>query len=200
VARPYLARARTEGRPGVVLFGKAQERVAVWRGFVDRNSPMAVPDTPISRIAGKPRSLISGISMFGTPSGPDAGQTCGYAPYPLWVNVNGHEWVKTQLDGAGVGYRAIDNGLAGGRRPGGGVPFVRPRRPGICGPGCTAVIADPVAVDRHGPPGRVPVGFLVAPSRGVRHGQLRPAGQRPGLVRSGHQRPPRPGPPPPGCR
>lgn len=38
---------------------------------------------------------------------------CGHAPYPVWVNANGHEWAKRQLEHAGVGYRELDNGLRG---------------------------------------------------------------------------------------
>jgi hypothetical protein len=36
---------------------------------------------------------------------------CSYAPYPLWVNANGHEWAKRQLIKAGIGFQALDNGL-----------------------------------------------------------------------------------------
>jgi hypothetical protein len=35
VARPWLAAAEQQGREGVVLVAKAQERVAGWRGFKD---------------------------------------------------------------------------------------------------------------------------------------------------------------------
>jgi hypothetical protein len=34
-----------------------------------------------------------------------------YAPYPLWLGANGHEWAKRQLAIAGVGFAALDNGL-----------------------------------------------------------------------------------------
>ena len=29
----------------------------------------------------------------------------------LWIYVNGHEWAKRQLDKAGIGYVALDNGF-----------------------------------------------------------------------------------------
>jgi hypothetical protein len=34
-----------------------------------------------------------------------------YAPYPIWLWRNGHEWAKRQLDKAGIGYTALDNGF-----------------------------------------------------------------------------------------
>ena len=39
VARPFLAGAEREDREGVVLVGKAQERVMGWRGFKDVKDP-----------------------------------------------------------------------------------------------------------------------------------------------------------------
>lgn len=35
-----------------------------------------------------------------------------YAPYPLWIVANGYQWLKAQLEAAGVTYTALDNGLA----------------------------------------------------------------------------------------
>ena len=32
-------------------------------------------------------------------------------PYPIWLWLNGHEWAKRQLEKAGVGYEALDNGF-----------------------------------------------------------------------------------------
>lgn len=38
-------------------------------------------------------------------------KTNAYAPYPVWLWLNGHEWAKRQLDRAGIGYVALDNGF-----------------------------------------------------------------------------------------
>jgi len=38
-------------------------------------------------------------------------KTNAYAPYPIWLWLNGHEWAKRQLEKAGVGYEALDNGF-----------------------------------------------------------------------------------------
>jgi hypothetical protein len=35
-----------------------------------------------------------------------------YAPFPVWIWLNGHEWAKRQLAKAGIGYAALDNGFA----------------------------------------------------------------------------------------
>ena len=38
-------------------------------------------------------------------------KTNAYAPFRIWLWLNGHEWVKRQLDKAGIGYEALDNGF-----------------------------------------------------------------------------------------
>lgn len=43
--------------------------------------------------------------------GPAFWKTNAYAPYPVWLWLNGHEWAKRQLDKAGVAYEALDNGF-----------------------------------------------------------------------------------------
>ena len=43
--------------------------------------------------------------------GPAFIKVCGYAPYPLKIYLNGHEWVKQQLQRAGIGFEALDNGF-----------------------------------------------------------------------------------------
>jgi hypothetical protein len=38
-------------------------------------------------------------------------KTNAYAPFPVWLWLNGHEWAKRQLDRAGIAYEALDNGF-----------------------------------------------------------------------------------------
>ena len=38
-------------------------------------------------------------------------KTNAYAPFPIWLWLNGHEWAKSQLDKARIGYEALDNGF-----------------------------------------------------------------------------------------
>jgi len=93
VARPYQAGAERQGRPGVVLVGKAQERVAVWRGYKDTSSPLGTdrhPHFSFSRQAAVPDFWY--FYLWDDQLGPALVKLCGYAPYPLWVNCNGHEW------------------------------------------------------------------------------------------------------------
>ena len=39
-------------------------------------------------------------------------KTNGYAPYPVWIWLNGHTWAQRQCERAGTGYTALDNGFA----------------------------------------------------------------------------------------
>ncbi|MDP9441043.1 MAG: hypothetical protein M3P34_02430 [Actinomycetota bacterium] len=113
VARPYQAGARAAGRPGIVLVGKAQERVGVWRGYKNTTSQFhsdSHPHFSFSRQSAVPDQWY--FYLWDDEWGPALVKLCSAAPYGVWVNANGHEWVKRQLDKAGVGYRAIDNGLA----------------------------------------------------------------------------------------
>jgi hypothetical protein len=43
--------------------------------------------------------------------GPAFIKTNAYAPWPIWIYLNGHEWAKRQLDKAGIGYESLDNGF-----------------------------------------------------------------------------------------
>lgn len=51
IARPYQLAAAEKGRPGVVLVGKAQERMAVWRGWVDKSSARSTKAHPTFRFS-----------------------------------------------------------------------------------------------------------------------------------------------------
>jgi hypothetical protein len=43
--------------------------------------------------------------------GPAFVKTCAYAPFPIWVYLNGHEWAKRQATRAGLAFEALDNGF-----------------------------------------------------------------------------------------
>lgn len=111
-ARPYQDGAAAAGRFGLVLVGKAQERTSAWRGYVDDNHPGHRPNHP--HITWRRQSSVPDhwYLYFADPEwGPTSLRLCSYAPYPLWVNANGHEWAKVQLAKAGVGFDSLDNGL-----------------------------------------------------------------------------------------
>jgi hypothetical protein len=40
-------------------------------------------------------------------------KTNAYAPFPIWIWLNGHEWAKRQCEKAGIGYTGLDNGFRG---------------------------------------------------------------------------------------
>jgi hypothetical protein len=112
LARPYQDAAAAAGRFGLVLVGKAQERTSSWRGFVDDSHAAHRPNHP--HIAWRRQSSVPDHWYFYFADhqwGPTSLRLCSYAPYPLWVNANGHEWAKAQLAKAAVGFEALDNGL-----------------------------------------------------------------------------------------
>jgi hypothetical protein len=96
----------------LVLVGKAQERTSSWRGFVDPAHPSYRPGHP--HISWSRQSSVPDhwYWYFADEQwGPAFLKMCSYAPYPLWCCANGHEWAKAQLARAGVGFKALDNGL-----------------------------------------------------------------------------------------
>jgi hypothetical protein len=112
IARPYQLAAAAEGRSGVVLVGKAQERMDVWRGWVDKASPRSFKSHPhfcFSRQSAVPDHWY--FYLHDDHWGPALIKLSPYAPYGLWIMANGHEWAKRQLTLAGIGFRALDNGL-----------------------------------------------------------------------------------------
>jgi hypothetical protein len=112
VARPLQDAAAAEGRSGLVLVGKAQERTSAWRGFVDDAHAAHRPNHP--HISWRRQSSVPDhwyLYFSDAEWGPAFLRLCSYAPYPLWCCANGHEWAKRQLAKAGIGFEALDNGL-----------------------------------------------------------------------------------------
>jgi hypothetical protein len=90
-ARPYLADAEQQGREGVVLVGKAQERVAGWRGFKDRSSAFHSEGHP--HFTYRRQALFVDHFYFyiwDEQWGPGFIKLCPYAPYGVWAWLNGH--------------------------------------------------------------------------------------------------------------
>jgi hypothetical protein len=111
-ARPHQDAAAAEGRSGLALVGKAQERTSAWRGFVDKSHGAHRPGHP--HIAWRRQSSVPDhwyLYFWDSEWGPAFVRLCSYAPYPLWCCANGHEWAKRQLAKAGIGFEALDNGL-----------------------------------------------------------------------------------------
>jgi hypothetical protein len=93
VARPYLRRAERERRCGVVLIGVAQEKAFAWRGWRDGGN-----DEHPHFEFGRQAVYVNHYYFYILDSdwGPGFIKANAYAPYPVWVYLNGHEWAKRQ--------------------------------------------------------------------------------------------------------
>jgi hypothetical protein len=112
IARPYQLAAAASGREGFVLLGKAQERQMAWAGYKDQKSKLATASHPhfsFSRQSRVPDQWY--FYLWDHQWGPAFLKLSAYAPYPLWLSANGHEWAKRQLAIAGIGFAELDNGL-----------------------------------------------------------------------------------------
>jgi hypothetical protein len=107
VAQEYL---RDFPEPeGIVFIGKAQEKAPVARTIRKRN-----PETGRSYPWLKRSSaMVNHYYIYGLDQdfGPFFIKFCSYFPYTGKVYLNGHEFVKRQLEQRGVRYQALDNGI-----------------------------------------------------------------------------------------
>ncbi|MGH2713767.1 MAG: hypothetical protein ACRDM7_07755 [Thermoleophilaceae bacterium] len=108
VARPYFEQAEREGRFGVIMIGVAQERARVWAGWRQGGSD-GHPHFAFGWQSRVPNHYY--FYVRDRQWGRAFVKCCCYAPYPLWLCLNGHEWAKRQAEQAGIGYRALDNGF-----------------------------------------------------------------------------------------
>jgi hypothetical protein len=110
VARPYFEAAAREGKDRVVLIGIAQEKASVWRSWKARDQEKAAHP---HMEWGRQMAYINHFYFYLWDSewGGTFWKTNAYAPFPIWLWLNGHEWAKRQLEKAEIGYEALDNGL-----------------------------------------------------------------------------------------
>lgn len=111
IARPLLEAAAREGGEGrVVLIGIAQERATVWRSWKAKGQEHAAHP---HMEWGRQTAFINHFYFYVWD--PDWGgafwKTNAYAPYPVWLWLNGHEWAKRQCEKRGIAYQALDNGF-----------------------------------------------------------------------------------------
>jgi hypothetical protein len=109
-ARPYIEAAAREGKDRVVLIGIAQEKASVWRSWKAKgHEKSAHPHMEW----GRQMAYINHFYFYVWDSecGGAFWKTNAYAPYPIWIYLNGHEWAKRQLEKAGIKYEALDNGF-----------------------------------------------------------------------------------------
>lgn len=111
IARPLIDAAAREGGAGrVVLLGIAQEKASVWRSWKAKGQERAAHP---HMEWGRQMAFINHFYLYlwDPEWGPAFWKTNAYAPYPVWLWLNGHEWAKRQLERAGIGYVALDNGF-----------------------------------------------------------------------------------------
>jgi hypothetical protein len=109
-ARPFLEMAAREGKERVVLIGIAQEKASVWRSWKSKGQQKAAHP---HMEWGRQMAYINHFYFYLWDSdwGAAFWKTNAYAPYPIWLWLNGHEWAKRQLEKARIAYEALDNGF-----------------------------------------------------------------------------------------
>jgi len=111
IARPLIDKAAAEGGSGrVVLVGIAQEKAPVWRSWKAKGQEHAAHP---HMEWGRQMAFVNHFYFYlwDPEWGGAFWKTNAYAPYPIWIWLNGHEWAKRQCEKAGIGYTALDNGF-----------------------------------------------------------------------------------------
>ena len=111
LARPLLEAAAAEGGQGrVVLVGIAQERASVWRSWKAKGHEHAAHP---HMEWGRQMAFVNHFYFYlwDPEWGGAFWKTNAYAPYPVWLWLNGHEWAKRQLARRGVAFCELDNGF-----------------------------------------------------------------------------------------
>jgi len=109
-ARPYIEAAAREGKDRVVLIGIAQEKASAWRSWPKKGQEnRAHPHMEW----GRQMVFVNHFYFYIWDSdwGGAFWKTNAYAPFPVWLWLNGHEWAKRQLEKEGISYEALDNGF-----------------------------------------------------------------------------------------
>jgi hypothetical protein len=110
-ALPLIRAAAMAGGNGrCVLVGIAQEKALAWRSWKAKGQEHAVHPHMEWK-----RQMVFINHFYFYLWDPEWGgafwKTNAYAPYPIWLWLNGHEWAKRQLEQAGIAYEALDNGF-----------------------------------------------------------------------------------------
>jgi hypothetical protein len=108
VAARYMRTAEREGRFGVVMIGVAQERASARRGYRSGGSD-SHPHFSYRRMSVFPNYYY--LYVRDPEWGPAFIKTIAYAPWPVWIYLNGHEWAKQQAAKRGISFEALDNGF-----------------------------------------------------------------------------------------
>jgi len=114
IAREHFKTAEREGSFGVVMVGIAQERTSAWRGWRD-GGPDGHPHFEYRRQSIFPNNYYWYIR---DPDwGPGFLKTTAYAPFSVWLYLNGNEWAKRQAEQREIAFKPLDNGFAACEHP-----------------------------------------------------------------------------------
>ena len=107
VAAEY--RSRFTDEEGLLFVGKAQEKVSVFRTERRKNPNTGATYAWLYRST----AMVNQYYFYGIDRdfGPFFLKFCSYFPYNAKLCINGHEYVKRQLDRRGIKYEALDNGI-----------------------------------------------------------------------------------------
>ena len=107
VAREYLAEFTED--EGVLFIGKAQEKAKVIRTQRRRNPETGAPYAWLYSST----SMVNQFYFYCVDQdfGPFFLKFCSYFPYNAKVCLNGHEYLKRQLEKRGIAYEPLDNGI-----------------------------------------------------------------------------------------
>jgi hypothetical protein len=111
IARPLIEAAEREGGDGqVVLIGIAQQKTPVWRSWKAKGQEhLAHPHMEWARQMGFVNHFY--FYLWDPDWGGAFWKTNAYAPWPVWIWLNGHTWAQRQCQRLGIGYTALDNGF-----------------------------------------------------------------------------------------
>ena len=174
-------RADFSAPEGVVFVGKAQEKCTVYRTEKRRNPHTGKTYAWIV----KSTALVNHYYFYCVDRdfGPFFLKFCSYFPYNAKLCLNGHEYVKRQLEQQGIAYQALDNGVLSCPDP--------QRLQALCDGlsrrkdrGPVAQVAPPPAspLFRPRPPSRIPLRPFHPADRTLPHPGSRPTSHRPHLL------------------
>ena len=107
---------RSDDKVRVALIGVGQEKASAWRSWAGKRRDYS--GRPLQEW-GRQMTFVNHFYFYlwDAEWGPAFWKVNCYAPFPVWIWLNGHEWAKRQLDKAGIGYAALDNGFRSCDKP-----------------------------------------------------------------------------------
>ena len=102
-------RLRFNGTEGIVVVGKAQEKIPAFRTEKRRNPQRGQKYLWIVRTT----AMVNHYCFYGIDKdfGPFFLKICTYFPYNAKLCIHGHDYVKQQLAKEGIPFEALDNGV-----------------------------------------------------------------------------------------